>query len=867
MPGFDTNERNGNSRLLIPTSLELPLVREGDTLRIDLADLPIFFGLSILSRDIGEKIINRYYLDRIDIEVEKKVKRSETPELAALQIENIKVTGDYEVFDRILADKDAFIEDLTTVFGTLQMQRWRRHIYPDDPEAASRALVFLGKRKSETGDYPFRVILERLRSSKKPDKYFLRAHFEGLDRKRFDLSSFPHIVVENPEGRTFIAGATRLSNMLCEQVRWQAKLGKRTHSEMKRTDSFIFGRLAEAGFGQLDAIHISWTENYVELFRAMVPDQLSAIFKKILLLLEDHTVRNLLEDRETIRVELGDTYCHLDLSQLGRSLWISFGHRRKSLGIDQYLRRMPPLEEVVSKHANDCPLMGVNVVLIHHITAEILGFIAALRQLGAENVFTLFVHYGEAVPSDFLEALLALDQDHFRCYSLNNVEDPMSVEGYFVLSPRFSRLEELHALDERFQQTRPGYMQAMVQTATRIFLEMLLKTVREDSRCLIVEDGGYLTPDVTHKACAGASLGQLLEENGVPGPEDSQIDVESHGQARGTLPFGLLDMSLREALDRWVVGTVEHTKNGLDRLEAVLRESGRLARPCFSIAISRLKVTEEASEVASSILSAIESVLHAQGKVLSMRKPAVIGARGAIGRHLVSQLGSRFRRANACPCLEVDTKEAGLSPAQGVVRAFATRFQDLPREMILHVDLVIGVTGQPAFLWEDLEMLLVEGKASSFYLVSGSTKTIEFERVSESLERLLRVRNPTIRGIPCRIEGDELNDPQTGKRLGHRYRFSFKGDREDAGKHVDKEICFLGNLMPINFLYYGVPGEVMGLVLSQLLRCSIGLVQRVPSGLVSVDSVWAVDRDIDVDGRPLPQGPGSRSPVSSPENR
>jgi len=835
MTRLEANEREGSSRLLIPTSLELPLVREGDTLRIDLADLPIFFGLSILSRDIGEKIISRYHLDRIDIEVEKRVKLAETPELAALQVEYIKITGDYEVFDHILADKDAFFEDITAVFGSLQMQRWRRHIYPEDPDGESQALVFLQARRLDTGDYPFRVILERLRSSKKPDKYFLRAIFEGLDRKRLDLSSFPHVVVKNPEGRSFIAGATRISSMLCEQVRWQAKLGKRTYSEVRRTDSFIFGRLADAGFDRLDEIQLSWAENYVETFRAMEPDQLSAIFKKILLLMEDHTVRNLLEDGETIRVDFGDTHCHLDLSQLGRSFWVSFGHRRRSLDIDEYLHRMPPLEEVVATHASEQPLKGLNVLLIHHVTAEILGFIAALRKLGARNVFTLFVHYGESVPSDFLEALLDLDQDRFRCYALNNVEDPLSVEGYFVLSPRFSSLEGMQALDDRLHRIRPGYMQAMVETATRMFLEMLLTTARDASKCLIIEDGGYLTPVLSQKVSAGGALRALLEENEVPTPDDSKDAAK---------------LGLAEALDKWVVGAVEHTKNGLDRLEKVLEEEGQLARPCFSIAVSNLKVTEEASEVAASILSATESVLHARGKVLSTRRAAVIGARGAIGGHLVSHLGSRCSRPDSCPCLEVDIRTEGANCGRRT-EAFAARFQDLPPEMLLAVDLVIGVTGQPAFLWEDMETLLAEGKATSFYLVSGSTKTIEFENVSDRLEGLLKVRNPTVRGVPCRIEGNELIDPQTGKLLGKTYRFAFKGEHTEAGRDLQKEICFLGNLMPINFLYYGVPGEVMGLVLSQLLRCSLGLIHRVAGGQVTGKSVWAVDRDIDVDGRPL----------------
>ncbi len=831
----ETAEKAEGSRLLIPTSLELPLVREGDTLRIDLADLPIFFGLSILSRDIAEKIINRYHLDRIDIEVEKRVKRTEAPELAALQVEYIKISGDYEVFEHIIPERDAFIEDVTTVFGSLQMRRWRKHIYPEDPQAESRALVFQHLRRRGEGDYPYRVILERLRSTKKPDKYFLRAIFEGLDRKRLDLATFPHEIVENPEGRTFIAGATRISSMLCEQVRWQASLGKRTYSEVKRTDSFIFGRLTDAGFDRLDAIQLSWAENYVEIFRAMEPDQLSAIFKKILLLMEDHTVRNLLEDGETIRVDFGDTHCHLDLSQLGRSFWVTFGHRRRSLDLDEYLRRMPPLEEIVARKETERPLEGLNILLIHHVTAEILGFIAALRRLGARNVFTLFVHYGESVPSDFLEALLNLDQDHFRCHSLNNVEDPLSVEGYFVLSPRFSGIDGLQNLDERFHRDRPGYMQAMVETATRLFLELLLRTAQEDSRCLIIEDGGYLTPALSEKVSEGGTLKALLEENDVPSPERAG---------------DLVEQDLAEALDRWVVGAVEHTKNGLDRLEKVLGKTGRLARPTFSIAVSNLKVTEEASEVAASILSAIESVLHAQGKVLSMRKAVVIGARGAIGGHLVSQLESRHSGQDSRACLEVDIRTDG-SPSGHGTGNLASRFQDLPRQRVLDADLVIGVTGQPAFLWEDMEMLLTEGRASSYYLVSGSTKTIEFENVSERLEELLKVRNPTVRGVPCRIEGDELNDPQTGKLLGQTYRFTFTTDRTGAGKEDRKEICFLGNLMPINFLYYGVPGEIMGLVLSELLRCSIGLVRGVESGRVTHKSVSAVDRDIDADGQPL----------------
>ena len=166
------------------TSLDLPLLKEGDIYRIDLTSLPIFFGLSVLSHDIGEKIISRHYLDRIDIEVEKKIKRRETPELVALQIENIKVSGEYAVFNRILDDVELFHEDLRTVFGTLQMQRWRLQLYPEDPSKESKALVFERTRRDGKGEYPFRIILERLQSSKKANKFFFTGYPFSLPRTK-----------------------------------------------------------------------------------------------------------------------------------------------------------------------------------------------------------------------------------------------------------------------------------------------------------------------------------------------------------------------------------------------------------------------------------------------------------------------------------------------------------------------------------------------------------------------------------------------------------------------------------------------------------------------------------------------------------
>jgi hypothetical protein len=695
--------------------------------------------------------------------------------------------------------------------------------------------VFERTRKRTDGDYRFRIILEMIRSSKKADKTFLRATIEGLDRMHHDLATFPHMIVENPDGRSFIAGSTRISQMLFEKLRWEARQGKQTCSETNRIDSFIFGRLHEAGLTDLQGIDIGWTEDYNEQFLEMEHEHLRGIFKKILLLLEDHQTRRLLMTGTIVRADFGEIHSHLDFSQLGRALNISFGRTRSMASIGHYLHRLPGITKAVSMEEENAPLAGVRVLLVHHVTAEVLGLIAALKALGVREVLTLFIHYGEEIPSDFLEALLHMDQENFRCYCLNNVREPGSVEGYFVLSPRFSRLDGLEQFGSMLFQAKAGYFDAMQRTAGRLFLELLARTIRDDAKCLIIEDGGYLTPLLERWVKEDAGIETLLARN--------HLGLPDGGKEIARLP-------LREVLDRYLTGTVEHTKNGYDRLAEIISREGCLSRPAFSIAVSRIKVNDEAQEVAASILSALEWLFHAQGKSLSRRKSAVIGAEGAIGRHIMAQLAGRHGTRETQPLLAVDIRthaEQNGEPS----RAFATRFRDLPREWAMNVDLVIGVTGHPAFLWDDMESLLLEGTASLYYLASGSTKTIEFESVSQGVERLLKMQHPAIAGYPCRIEGCEITDPQTRRNLGYKYVITFRDHPHLSGEDARKEIHFLGNLMPVNFLFYGVPGEVFDPVLTQLLKCSIGLVRRTTSGDPPARFLHAVDHEIDEDGKPL----------------
>ena len=140
-------------------------------------------------------------------------------------------------------------------------------------------------------------------------------------------------------------------------------------------------------------------------------------------------------------------------------------------------------------------------------------------------------------------------------------------------------------------------------------------------------------------------------------------------------------------LQKTLIGTVEHTKNGYDRIRLVRENHGRLSVPAFSIAVSDIKTKEESQEVAHSLLSAIESILHANGMVLSRRKIMVLGAAGNIGKPLcrMIQNGRLHEQNQSLTCVDLQFKKSD-------VRCYAS-LDDIPASEFLEKDLFIGVIG------------------------------------------------------------------------------------------------------------------------------------------------------------------------------
>ncbi|MFI5007682.1 MAG: hypothetical protein ACHQKZ_09585 [Solirubrobacterales bacterium] len=789
----------------LPTSLGPSFRRVRGAWTIDLTDLPLFHGLSVLSRALGERIVEHCLTERLDIDVERRIKSSENPELAALGCVGVKLLAERDVVAHVPDDVEGFQHHLRAVFGTLQRERWRTRLFPGDPAVPPEALVFTFPTPE---GFDYRFVLDRVPAGGRDARFYLRIAVENPHGRRLDLASVRHVIVDDLDSREYLAGSTRIAQTVRDITQREAARGRRSHVERQKEGSFIFTQLGKGGLGHLQVLHLTWTERFGGWLAEPDPTRLDGVLKRVLLLLEDQTVRAQLRAGATLQMASGSVRVYLDLSQQQRVLNLAFDQPRRRATVDAYLERMPMLAAVVKKRRAERPLAGLKVLLIHHITSEVLGLVAALRALGADDLTVLFVRYGGEIPNEYMDAILDLEPA-VRSLSLQNLQAPEEIEGHFVVSRQFSAPDGLETLAERLRTTRTRYMEAMQGLAVGLALQQLGR-LGSDRRLLVVEDGGYLMPLLTKRAAEGATVGELAAEHGL-----------------GTVAPEQARRPLRAVLEAHLVGSVEHTRNGFDRLTAAGKAAGGLIRPAYSIATSRLKVEEEAGEVAAGVLAAVEAVYHALGMVLSRRQPLVIGSRGAIGSRLVSALGSGRLRSDEVLGLDLRAPRGA--------RLEARSWRSLPVARRRAIDLVLGVTGASVLGPAEIEELILHGSASTIVFASGSTKTAEFRGVADYVERLLGARSPRIGGRPVEIVPDEVVDPQSGRNYG-----TVLNVRRGART---KRLVFVANMTPVNFLFYGVPTEAMDPVMAQLLRATLGLLRAAKAGRLEC-RLYAVDRDV-----------------------
>ncbi|ABJ76989.1 hypothetical protein [Leptospira borgpetersenii] len=810
----------------LETSLGPTLKGGGEgILELDLRNLRIFTGLSILSRTLGEEVFEQIRNGIGDVTIFYKINPNINQELLNLHIGYIQIYARAGVLKDILLFKEEFQDHLRTVFGTFQRQVWAKKIHPEfygeNPETCPAcALVFPFHHTSPNENIDYQFILERVPNQKEPGEFFFRLTVENYDRANIDLTALPHVIVDDIGSRIFIAGSTKIAEAINNGILSAAQRGEKFYVEENRSFSKVFEQIEKTPLGKLDQISVFWDKTFSDEIIKTNPVEALPLFKKIFLILEDQEITKHLKEGFTVRAQLADEiWVYIDLSRLDRVLNFSFNVKRTTLDLNHYLKRMPILEKIANRENHSFDLIEFNVFLIHHITSEIIALIETFRRLGSKRLTVAFVKYGGVVPANYLDVLLDVPTDHFYMSGLQLRMGPKN-KIYYSVSPLYSDSSKLKNLYDRLEKEKLGFFDAMKLLSGHLFLNLLLDSYQKKEKTILVEDGGYVAPFFNEFALSGKDMGFLCKEYSVI----------------REVP----EMKVADFLMQTLVGSVEHTRNGYDRLKSVQDKNQKLFLPSFSIAISDQKVREESKEVAYSILNAIEAILNGQGMILSSRKVLILGAKGNIGSYLCKYLESRLHETNQ-DLIQVDIQ---FSKSE---RFNCRTIGEIEREEFLSRDLILGVVGCSILKREHFEDLILNGTKSKILIASGSTKTAEYTDLIHWLDELSFSEDKKIGGHPVRLEFDRILDPQSGIDQGGKVSFFVSKD----GVEIEKTFFLLSDLSPINFLFYGVPTEGMDAIIGQLASVALGMADQSKNGRILPPGLYAVDHEIDTWGNPI----------------
>lgn len=796
-------------------------IKPDSTISLVLSEVRMFTGLSVIARLLGDEILEQVYGGESDILVRRRIIKDITPELASIGLANIQVYARHHVLEKMPLDRQKFLYQIRAVFGTLQRPSWGSVLFPelfdtDTKPPGAQALLFPFHLHPESEEIDYFFLVERDTNRK-----FLRITIESEYESRLNLDAIVHTTVDDLDRRTYIQGLTRMAETFCLGMQRDFENHRTEHVETARRHPDFFKQLQQAGLKNCESIGFHWRSDRIDRYLNKSHRESVTFVKMLLLVLEDREITSLLSEGRTVEVEIGDKRGFLDVSRLGRNLNLSFERKRSEVDLAHYLHRMPQLEKTAQSRQNI--FTKTDIFLVHHITSEILGTIKALEIMGAPRITVLFVKYAGIVPPDYLETLLSLPSEKFSFYGLQKIENEARPGGFFSLSSQYSDIAGLKDLDMAMTELSDFFM-AMRTAAGHLFFKAALAAQADGRRILLVEDGGYLAPHLQRCSIEKQTLQTTLES--------FNLDHKILGKAT--------KQSLQNWLSQSMPGTIEHTRNGYDRIRQVLDESGSLAFPTMSIAISKIKRDGESIEVSASLLHAIESILHGAGLVLGERNAIVLGSRGAIGRNVMKDLVARTRALVLGVDIMVTNDDATSLPGSREVSDVSR----LPRDEWLLCDLILGVVGTSILDQDILIDLVLNAKKPALFFASGSTKTVEFAQLSEWLQKLCAMEQPMLGDLPVRILSKPIRDPQTALIQGTWVRIS----RSDGPL---RELYLLGDLTPINFLYYGVPTESMDAILAQLLQLSAGLVNLADQGRLPEPGLYAIDHEVNAEGEPI----------------
>ena len=807
------------------TSLGVPLEKSGENhFTIDTTDVSVFSGISTLSRMLVNDFIEQCGRGVSDVMVQHKLLQQLNPELYAAGVEWIMIYARLEAAEDLPIRHQEFSDAIEIVFHSIQSARWSGLLFPDscnEKKSAGQKVALL---------FPFHLYGGRdyfiLAEYESPGK-FLRITVENASLSRINLKHIPHRVVDNLDRYHLIPDLRQTARQAYQGILREAFLGKLELKETLEHQPVLFNAIREGGLNSLDTIIFHWPFSELTTLTGDESADFPAgtdffrLINKELLILQDRDVLYHLNRDAVIEMQDGAWRVFFELSRRRSCLHLSWQEMRSYAGLADYLDHMPILKETAETFQDVLP--PLRLMLVHHVTAEILGFIRACRTVGFSTINTFFVKYSGLVPDEYMETLLSLSEEDYRFHALQRIEKPDSVRGGFQLSSQYSSIDAIQSLDEHLAAHDYSFLDAMRLAAGHVFMREAAQTYLNNGKMLLIEDGGYLSPLINQFCLEGKTLGDALD----------YFHVDPAGLG---LPKELLPVMLRDWLTPLLVGIAEHTRNGYDANRDVEKRFGRMQFPVCSIALSDLKRGPEAHECAVSILNAIENIMHRIGLLLSRRRALVLGSSGAIGSYILTELAHRLGPE------KVAGIDIAVTPGETGVPLEIRTLEDLDDSLLYDINFFIGTIGKSIMKRQLLENLMVHSRQNQLFFASGSTKTVEFIDLENWLVDLQKSEHPTIADHDIEIEQTPLRDLQTRVQQGQiiKLRFFEKGIS-------DKTLYLLGNLTPINFLYYGIPREIIDEVLSQLLRVSVGLTQHELNERPLPRKLLAVDHEIDSD--------------------
>ena len=194
------------------TSLGPSLVKVDETWRLDVSDLQIVHGLSVLSRALTEMLIAKVRAGHRHVAVRRSLRPREHPELIEdFGVNGIELVADDQFVERFQEHPEVVEQQLRRLLGSLQRKRYRDALLPVDGRPSRTLLADFEDGPTSGARCEVSYAIQNLADCTARARGDLRVVVHAAEADRAALHAKPHLRIEDVADRQFIAGSTRIA--------------------------------------------------------------------------------------------------------------------------------------------------------------------------------------------------------------------------------------------------------------------------------------------------------------------------------------------------------------------------------------------------------------------------------------------------------------------------------------------------------------------------------------------------------------------------------------------------------------------------------------------------------------------------------